>query len=436
MSVTIKEVAEAAGVSPKTVSRVLNNEAYVRPAVRAAVEQVIATLGYKPNMAARSLASARSYLIGLAVDDPTWSAYAAGIQLGAIKRCRERNYHLVIETADANQPESEAAMIRGIAPLQLEGLIVVPPLCTAPGLLDRIEAIGLPYVRIAPGEDPGRSGFVEIDERRAGYEVTTHLIGLGHRDIGFIEGIADHAATPRRRAGFLAAMHDAGLPVRAGRIQPGAFTFQSGLEGGLALLRDPADRPTAIFASNDDTAMGVLAAAGRLDIAVANAGVCSIQRWDEVTPELWDTVIGVNLTGVWNTCTAAVPHLLESGGGSMILISSTAGLKGQPFLTPYVASKHGLVGIMRSLANELAARNIRVNSLHPTGVDTPMLNAMTGLTERIEASPDVGSLFLNSLPVDLVRPEDVSHAVLFLASDESRYVTGLTMTVDAGASAR
>ncbi|MGD0883154.1 MAG: mycofactocin-coupled SDR family oxidoreductase [Acidimicrobiales bacterium] len=175
---------------------------------------------------------------------------------------------------------------------------------------------------------------------------------------------------------------------------------------------------------------------GGLDIAVANAGVCSIQRWDEVTPEVWDTVIGINLTGVWNTCTAAIPHLLEAGGGSMILISSTAGLKGQPFLTPYVASKHGLVGIMRSLANELAARHIRVNSLHPTGVDTPMLNAMTGLTARIEASPDVGSLFLNSLPVDLVRSEDVSNAVLFLASDEARYITGLTMTVDAGASAR
>jgi SDR family mycofactocin-dependent oxidoreductase len=175
---------------------------------------------------------------------------------------------------------------------------------------------------------------------------------------------------------------------------------------------------------------------GRLDIAVANAGVCSIQRWDEVTPELWDTVVGINLTGVWNTCVASIPHLLEAGGGSMILVSSTAGLKGQPFLTPYVASKHGLVGIMRSLANELASRHIRVNSLHPTGVDTPMLNAMSGLTERIEASPDVGSLFLNSLPVDLVRSEDVSNAVLFLASDEARYVTGLTMTVDAGASAR
>lgn len=175
---------------------------------------------------------------------------------------------------------------------------------------------------------------------------------------------------------------------------------------------------------------------GRLDISVANAGVCSIQRWDEVTPELWDTVVGINLTGVWNTCVASVPHLLEAGGGSMILISSTAGLKGQPFLTPYVASKHGLVGIMRSLANELASRHIRVNSLHPTGVDTPMLAGMVGLTERIEASPDVGSLFLNSLPVDLVRADDVSNAVVFLASDEARYVTGLTMTVDAGASAR
>jgi SDR family mycofactocin-dependent oxidoreductase len=175
---------------------------------------------------------------------------------------------------------------------------------------------------------------------------------------------------------------------------------------------------------------------GRLDIAVANAGVCSVQRWDEVTPEVWDTVIGVNLTGVWNTCAAVIPHLLDAGGGSIILISSVAGLKGQPFFTPYSASKHGLVGIMRSLANELAGRHVRVNSLHPTGVDTPMLEAMGGLTERIEASPDVGPLFLNSLPVHLVRTEDVSNAVLFLASDEARYVTGMTMTVDAGATAR
>jgi SDR family mycofactocin-dependent oxidoreductase len=175
---------------------------------------------------------------------------------------------------------------------------------------------------------------------------------------------------------------------------------------------------------------------GRLDIAVANAGVCTVQRWDEVTPAVWDAVIGINLTGAWNTCVAAIPPLVETGGGSLVLISSVAGLKGQPFLAPYVASKHGMVGVMRTLANELAARSIRVNTIHPTGVDTPMLVGMAGLTARIEASPDTGSVFLNSLPVDVVAPSDVSDAVLYLASDESRYVTGLTMTVDAGSSAR
>jgi len=175
---------------------------------------------------------------------------------------------------------------------------------------------------------------------------------------------------------------------------------------------------------------------GRLDIAVANAGVCSIQRWDEVTPELWDTVIGINLTGVWNTCLASIPHLLEAGGGSLVLVSSAAGLKGQPFLTPYVASKHGIVGLMRSLSNELASHRIRVNSLHPTGVDTPMLVGMVGLTDVLETSPDLRPLFDNALPVDLLRPEDVSDALLFLASDEARYVTGHTMTVDAGTTSR
>jgi SDR family mycofactocin-dependent oxidoreductase len=175
---------------------------------------------------------------------------------------------------------------------------------------------------------------------------------------------------------------------------------------------------------------------GRLDIVVANAGVCTIQRWDEVTPAVWDAVIGTNLTGTWNTCVASIPHLLEAGAGSVILVSSTAGLKGQPFFAPYVASKHGMVGVMRVLANELAAHSIRVNSVHPTGVDTPMLVGMNGLTERIEASPETGSIFLNSLPVDVLTAEDISDAVLYLASAESRYVTGLTLTVDAGASAR
>jgi len=193
-------------------------------------------------------------------------------------------------------------------------------------------------------------------------------------------------------------------------------------------VRDAADMVDAVAAG--------VTALGRLDVVVANAGVVSTQRWDEITPELWETVIGINLTGVWNTCQAALPHVVATGGGSMILISSTSGLKGLPFLTPYVASKHGVVGIMRSLANELAPRKVRVNSLHPTGVGTTMLGGMVPLTGYIEDQPATGPLFDNALPATLIGVDDVSDAVLFLASDESRFVTGLTMTVDAGATNR
>jgi SDR family mycofactocin-dependent oxidoreductase len=175
---------------------------------------------------------------------------------------------------------------------------------------------------------------------------------------------------------------------------------------------------------------------GRLDVVVANAGICTIQPWDQVTPEVWNEVIGINLTGVWHTCAAAVPHLVNAGGGSVILISSVAGLKGQPFLLPYAAAKHGVVGIMHVLTNELADSNIRVNSIHPTGVNTAMAAGFGSMGDRIMNDFKVGSIFMNSLPVELVEPEDISQAVLFLASDESRYVTGLTMTVDAGATAR
>ena len=172
---------------------------------------------------------------------------------------------------------------------------------------------------------------------------------------------------------------------------------------------------------------------GHLDVVVANAGICTIQTWDDVTPAIWNEVIGINLTGVWNTCAATIPHLINAGGGSLILTSSVAGLKGQPFLLPYTAAKHGVVGIMHVLANELAPHRIRVNSIHPTGVNTTMGNQSGGtLAERIANDFTVGSIFMNSLPVELVEPEDISNAVLFLASDEARYVTGLTMTVDSG----
>ena len=190
--------------------------------------------------------------------------------------------------------------------------------------------------------------------------------------------------------------------------------------------------PGALAAALED---GV-AELGRLDVVCANAGIVTLQRWDEVTPQIWQDTIDTNLTGVWNTLTAAAPHLIRGGGGSMIAISSAAGLKGQPFLTPYVATKHGVVGIARSLAHELAKHHIRVNTVHPTGVDTPMLAGVGGLEALINHEPELGSIFVNTYPVELIEALDISNAVLFLASDEARYITGLALTVDAGATIR
>lgn len=171
---------------------------------------------------------------------------------------------------------------------------------------------------------------------------------------------------------------------------------------------------------------------GRLDIVSANAGICTVQPWDEVSPAVWQDTLDTNLTGVWNTMVVSVPHLIAAGGGSIICTSSTAGIKGLPYLAPYVAAKHGVVGIARTMANELASHKIRVNTVHPTGVDTPMGTGLGGLESLLSRDPNLGPIYMNTLPVETVDPRDISNAVLFLASDEARYVTGLEFTVDAG----
>ena len=173
---------------------------------------------------------------------------------------------------------------------------------------------------------------------------------------------------------------------------------------------------------------------GGLDASVANAGVLTGGTWDTTTSEQWRTVVDVNLIGTWNTCRAAIPHLVERGG-ALINISSAAGIKGSPLHTPYTASKHGVVGMSKALANELAAVNIRVNTVHPTGVPTGMQPA--SLHELLhEKRADLGPIFQNALPIVMAEAVDISNAVLFLISDEARYVTGLEFKVDAGVTIR
>src|SRR3954464_2808667 len=180
---------------------------------------------------------------------------------------------------------------------------------------------------------------------------------------------------------------------------------------------------------------------GRLDIIVANAGIGNGGATLHKTSEHdWTDMIDINLSGVWHTVKAGVPHLLSGGrGGSIVLTSSVGGLKAYPHTGHYIAAKHGVVGLMRTFAVELGAQNIRVNSVHPTNVNTPMfMNEGTMKLFRPDLEnpgPDdlaVAAQFMHTLPIGWVEPEDIANAVLFLASDEARYITGVTLPIDGG----
>jgi SDR family mycofactocin-dependent oxidoreductase len=184
-----------------------------------------------------------------------------------------------------------------------------------------------------------------------------------------------------------------------------------------------------------------VAALGRIDVVVANAGIATYGKAWELTEEQWQDMIDVNLTGVFHTAKAVIPALIDAGnGGSIIFTSSIGGLKGIQNVAHYVSAKHGIVGLMRTLANELGEYRIRVNTVHPTNVDTIMIqNPGTygmfapGDPEPTQAKALPGFMSLNTLPVPWVQSEDISNAILFLASEEARYITGVALPVDAGA---
>lgn len=230
---------------------------------------------------------------------------------------------------------------------------------------------------------------------------------------------------------------------------PGAT--KEDLDQTLSMVRDDGGSAHGVIADvrdlealNAAVTEGIDALGGELDVVVANAGIAGGCPIEAMEPAVWAEMIDVDLTGVWNSVKATVPHLLARGHGSIVLISSAnGGLKAPPNLAHYAAAKHGVVGLMRSLANELGPRGIRVNSVHPTAVDTDMIhNDATYRLFRPDLTDptrdDVVELFktFHSLPIPWIEPRDVSAAVAFLASDRARYVTGVTLTVDGGLSAR
>ena len=258
---TIKDVAERAKVSLKTVSRVINNEPSVMQATRTRVLHAIDELDYEPDSSARNLRSATSFVIGLVYDNPN-AYHIIGIQNGVLSACRETGYDLQIHPCDASSPLLADELTEWARRSRLAGLVLTAPMAESLELVKTLSSRGLRLVRIiAATEDPA-DGFpcVYVDDRDAAYEITEHLIQLGHERIGFLWGGSAHRSSSERYLGYEQALKDYGITLDKHLVVLGDYTFDDGFRGArrLLALRDP---PTAIFGCNDEIAAGVLAAA-------------------------------------------------------------------------------------------------------------------------------------------------------------------------------
>jgi len=292
--VTIDDVAELAGVSIKTVSRVINREPNVREATRNRVERAVVELNYRPNQAARRLASHHSHLIGLIYDDP--SAYAipsAGfvirMQQGALDACRAANYELLIHPClyrSRGVGEELKALIERVKP---DGIVVAAPLSNMPKIIRAIESTGTPLVRLSPGKGVRGRFSVATNDREVSAEMTRYLASLGHERIGFITGHPQHKAVGNRFLGYQDGLNESGLKFSERLVVAGDNSIGSGEAAAVKLLGRKRP-PTAIFAANDDMAAGVIRVADRLGITVPDqlsvAGCDNIALAQQVYPAL------------------------------------------------------------------------------------------------------------------------------------------------------
>ena len=256
---TIEDVAARAGLSIKTVSRVLNLEPNVRPETRERVLAAASELEYQPNLSARRLASKRSFVLGLIYDNPD-SNYVMGIQEGALAVCRPHDYHLLIHPCSTLSPSLVEEVLSLHHRSTVDGLILSQPVSDFEPLITALLEADIAFVRISQRPCAGDPPCVSVDDEQAAYRLTDHLVSLGHRRIGFIMGHPDHGSSHDRLKGFRASLDAHGLPADRAPIEQGLYTFDSGYACAQRLLAlEP--RPTAIFAGDDHMAMGVLTAA-------------------------------------------------------------------------------------------------------------------------------------------------------------------------------
>ena len=261
--ITIHDVAQHAGVSPMTVSRVINGESNVREETRARVAASVAALRYLPNQAARSLASADATHIGILYANPS-ANYLSEFLLGSLEQSSLSGCQLVIEKCEGAESEIEA--IRRLVKGGIDGVVLPPPLCDSEESLKAVREAGISAVLVASGKPAPDMSALSINNFEAARAMTRHLLELGHRRIGFINGHPNQTATGQRFHGYVEAMTEAGLSVDADQVAQGYFTYRSGLEAAEKLL--DSGRPTAIFASNDDMAAATMAVAHRRGLDV------------------------------------------------------------------------------------------------------------------------------------------------------------------------
>lgn len=288
---TIDNVAALAGVSIKTVSRVVNKEPNVRLATQEKVLKAIAELDYRPNMSARSLAGNRSYVLGLLYDNPS-ANYVIDVQDGVLSVCRAQGYDVLIHPCNHRDKGVAGEIQELIRQTRIDGLILTPPLSDVESILNLLATSKVPFVRIAPTVQKGICPYVETNDAEAAYDMTCQLIAQGHRRIGFVSGHPDHLAVARRYEGYRAALVENDLPQDAQLVVQGYNSFESGEEAAHQLL-GLRPRPTAIFAANDDMAAGVMMVAHQMGIDIP--GELSVAGYDDtpVAHQIWPSLTTV-----------------------------------------------------------------------------------------------------------------------------------------------
>jgi len=266
IAVTINDVAAATQVSIRTVSRVINNSPKVGAKTRERVRTAIRELGFRPNSRARALASGRSSLIGVVQSDPNARSMGT-FQSGIVAQCALHGYELVVHACDATQADLPSDIEAFVRRSRVDGLLLLPPVSEHADIADLLAAVGVPAATICSVRLPGYPVTVLSCERWVAGEVADHLVALGHRDIAIITGPRNYASSIERETGFREGLLRAGIELGPERAVPGDYSFQSGLQAAKQLL-SASPRPTAIFATNDNMAAGVLKMATQMGVRV------------------------------------------------------------------------------------------------------------------------------------------------------------------------